>query len=270
VATFSSTTAVGLLSPRSMSESIERLTSLFAASASSVMPSSVRRSRTRVAMRELMSGVVGATALSCIVDALSIRVDAVSIGADAPGTRRIPDVGGFQQTQRMHNPWLDISLQDYEGHMSLPSIGQAQVLADQFERLMKRELPSSVAVIGCAGGNGLDRIAAGAVGRVVAVDINREYIDETSRRYSNRLPCLDLHCADVQSDTLRFEPVDPYYAALLSRHSSSALATLKRNCRPGGVLAAVLQLPHPDKMPSRRHRTPACKPRAADETRRAR
>ncbi len=149
----------------------------------------------------------------------------------------------------MHNPWLDISLQDYEGHMSLPSIGQAQMLAEQFERLMKRELPSSVAVIGCAGGNGLDRIAAGAVGRVVAVDINREYIDETSRRYSNRLPCLDLHCADVQSNTLRFEPVDLIYAALLFEYVdlSSALATLKRNCRPGGVLAAVLQLPHPDK-----------------------
>jgi hypothetical protein len=28
----------------------------------------------------------------------------------------------------MRNPWLEIRLDDYEAHMSLPSIGQAQML----------------------------------------------------------------------------------------------------------------------------------------------
>jgi hypothetical protein len=31
------------------------------------------------------------------------------------------------------NPWLHIPLADYEGHMALPEIGQACMLADQFE-----------------------------------------------------------------------------------------------------------------------------------------
>ncbi len=146
----------------------------------------------------------------------------------------------------MRNPWLDIPLQDYEGHMSLPSIGQAQMLADEFQRLIERRSPASVAVIGCAGGNGLDRIAPGAVERVVAVDINRLYLEETARRHSDRLTHLELHCADVQSDVLHFEPVDLIHAALLFEYVDLAptLATLRRSCRRGGTLATVLQLPH--------------------------
>src|SRR6185369_4983674 len=51
----SSTTAVGLLSPRSISEIIERLTPLLLASASSEMACAARSSRTRAAMRWLRS-----------------------------------------------------------------------------------------------------------------------------------------------------------------------------------------------------------------------
>jgi hypothetical protein len=34
----------------------------------------------------------------------------------------------------MSNPWLNIPLADYEGHMSLPAVGQAQMIAEQFAR----------------------------------------------------------------------------------------------------------------------------------------
>ncbi len=61
----------------------------------------------------------------------------------------------------MRNPSLDIPLQDYEGHMSDPSIGQAAMLANQLELLLELRMPSSIAIIGCAGGNGLDRIRPG-------------------------------------------------------------------------------------------------------------
>src|SRR5262249_33618563 len=55
-----------LLSPRSMSEIIERLTPLLPASASSERPCAARRPRTRKAIRWFRSG-----ALSSIVDILS-------------------------------------------------------------------------------------------------------------------------------------------------------------------------------------------------------
>jgi len=148
----------------------------------------------------------------------------------------------------MCTPWREIPLSDYEAHMSLPSVGQARMLADQLALLLERHAPISVAIIGCAGGNGLDRIDSTRVERVVAVDINREYIAATEVRYADRLANLDLICADVQSERLTFDPVDLIYAALVLEYVDIAatFATLKRNLRPGGTLAVLLQLPHSD------------------------
>jgi hypothetical protein len=41
-------------------------------------------------------------------------------------------------TSPMGNPWLNIPLDDYEGHMSLPEVGQAQMIGDQLERTIMR------------------------------------------------------------------------------------------------------------------------------------
>ena len=146
----------------------------------------------------------------------------------------------------MRNPWLDIPLDDYEGHMSLPSVGQSGMLGDQFERLIQQHSPASVAIMGCAGGNGLDRIVPGGPQRIVAVDINPRYIMETGDRYARRLPGLELYCGDIQSESLNFAPVDFAYAALILEYVDlpSSLATLRRNLRVGGALAVLLQLPH--------------------------
>jgi len=146
----------------------------------------------------------------------------------------------------MSNPWLDIPLDDYEDHMSLPTVGQAQMLSEQLYRAIVRWTPTSIAVIGCAGGNGLERIAAGMVERVLAVDVNPDYIERTRARHGQRLRGLELVCADVQSGSLMYDSVDLTYAALLFEYVDvlSTLKTLKRNSRPGAVLTTVLQLPH--------------------------
>ena len=67
------------------------------------------------------------------------------------------------------NPWLTIPLADYEAHMALPQVGQAQLLADLFAAELHARSPSSVAVLGCAGGNGFER--APSTLRVVGVDV---------------------------------------------------------------------------------------------------
>jgi len=146
----------------------------------------------------------------------------------------------------MSNTWLDIPLDDYEGHMSLPAVGQAQMIAEQLAHAIKRWTPTSIAVIGCAGGNGLDRISGSRVERVVAVDVNPDYIERTRDRYAKRLQGLELICADVQSESLIYDAVEFTYAALLFEYVGlpSTLKTLKRNSRPGAILTAVLQLPH--------------------------
>src|SRR5579862_3514563 len=143
------------------------------------------------------------------------------------------------------SPWLGIPLDDYEKHMSLESVGQAPMLADRLALLVLRLRPASLALFGCAGGNGLDRIEPGQVDRVVAVDINPRYIDVAVKRYTGRFAVFETMCADVQSPTLRFEPVDLCYAGLLFEYVDlgSTMDTLERCCRTGGTLATVLQLP---------------------------
>ena len=130
--------------------------------------------------------------------------------------------------------------------MSLPAVGQAQMIAEQLDRALDRWAPTSIAVIGCAGGNGLDKVAGRTVERVVAVDVNPDYIERSRARYAQRLKGLELVCADVQSESLIYDPVDLTYAALLFEYVDvlSTLKTLKRNSRPNAVLTTLLQLPH--------------------------
>jgi SAM-dependent methyltransferase len=146
----------------------------------------------------------------------------------------------------MRNPWLSIPLDDYENHMALPAVGQAQMIADQLDLALARWSPTSIAVLGCAGGNGLDVIAERAVARVVAVDVNPDYIERTRARHALRLRGLELVSADVESESLTYDPVDLTYAALLFEYVDvlAALKTVKRNSRPKAVLTTILQLPH--------------------------
>ncbi len=146
----------------------------------------------------------------------------------------------------MSSPWLHIPLDDYEGHMLLPGIGQAQMIAEQLDRSLRRWAPRSVAIIGCAGGNGLDRIDGRSVERLVAVDVNPDYIERTRARHAERLPCLQVISADVQSEWLTYGPVEFTYAALLLEYVDvvSTLKTLRRNSRPNAILTTVVQLPH--------------------------
>ena len=146
----------------------------------------------------------------------------------------------------MRTPWLDIPLEDYEQHMALPQVAQAQLLADELGALVAAYRPSSVAIIGCAGGNGFERLVGAGVARLVGVDINPSYIGVVARRYGGSLPGLELHAANIESEVALFEPVDLIYAALLFEYVDvgRAMRTLMRHCRPGAALATLLQLPH--------------------------
>jgi SAM-dependent methyltransferase len=145
----------------------------------------------------------------------------------------------------MRSPWLDIPLADYEGHMSLPAIGQADMLAAEFAALLAKWSPASAAVIGCAGGNGFDRVNAGVTRRVVGIDINPQYIQELAYRYAAIIPGLELFVRDIQEPVDRIEPVDLIYVALVLEYVEPlpVLRNLRAICRPHGILATVLQLP---------------------------
>jgi trans-aconitate methyltransferase len=144
------------------------------------------------------------------------------------------------------NPWLEIPLADYEAHMALPTVGQSGLIADQLESLVRKHSPCSVGILGCAGGNGFDRLVGTCVSRVVGVDINPEYVEEARGRYQGCIPGLELYIADIQTSVSLFDPVDLLYAALVLEYVDVAptLSVLRHHCKPGGTLAVLSQLPH--------------------------
>jgi hypothetical protein len=145
----------------------------------------------------------------------------------------------------MSNPWLSIPLADYEGHMD--AVQQLSALSELFTRALEICLPDSVAILGVAGGNGLEQVNHAAIQRVVGVDINARYLDEVQRRFGAQ-PNLELHCVDLSRDELRVAPVALVHAALFFEHAGlgraldNALSLMTR----GGRFSVVLQLPEND------------------------
>jgi len=148
----------------------------------------------------------------------------------------------------MENPWLSIPLAEYEGHMALPEIGQAEMLAGELEFAVRQYFPKSVAVIGCAGGNGLDRLVESGIERIVGIDINPAYVETVRRRFRPRIPGLELHVADIQSMLPQIAPVDLIFAALILEYVDvpMTMRSFLKLCAPDGALVVILQSASPN------------------------
>ena len=99
----------------------------------------------------------------------------------------------------MSNPWEEISLNDYENHMSLDSVKQLQIMNSIMKEQFEAYPVSTAMVLGVAGGNGLEHIRQDKYRTVYGVDINEDYLRIVSERYahlSDVLKCLkiDLIC----------------------------------------------------------------------------
>ena len=143
------------------------------------------------------------------------------------------------------NPWLKVPLEDYERHMDLPEIGQAMMLNEAMARSVREFRPQSVAIAGCAGGNGIVRIAAMGVNRIAGIDVNAEYLAAVHRRLGSWMPGLELHLADIQAGVPDCAPVELVFAGLILEYVEVAatLQVLRALCAPGGTLVIVLQRP---------------------------
>lgn len=141
----------------------------------------------------------------------------------------------------MDSPWLCIPLADYEGHMTLPEIAQARMLADELERAVRQHTPSSIAIIGCSGGNGFERLIGTTVERVVGIDINPTYVAAAQARFGTQFPKLALYVADIQDKLPNIMAVEMIFAALIFEFVDlhAAMHGLRRLCVPGGTLVAV-------------------------------
>lgn len=145
----------------------------------------------------------------------------------------------------MENPWLNIPLADYEAHMSLPNVGQSELLSQVFGSALDQFQPRSVALLGCAGGNGLEQLEGRTLERVVVVDINPRFVEALRARWSPRVPALEPLVCDVEHDESSIAPVDLVFAGLLFEYVNVpvGLRRLRTLLEAGGVLVTVLQLP---------------------------
>jgi len=148
----------------------------------------------------------------------------------------------------MKNPWLDIPLSDYEAHMALPGVAQAQLLAEILADQLQSLQPRSLAVIGCAGGNGFERIDPGLTLRVVGVDLNGLYLKEARNRFQKTFRALQLVEGDIQTGAVSFDPVEMIYAAMILEYVNvdATFLQMRRLLDPAGILVTVIQLSNAD------------------------
>ncbi len=156
----------------------------------------------------------------------------------------------------MKNIWLDIELSDYENHMALPSVAQSQYLSQYFFKLLESFHPKTVAILGCSGGNGLERINSEEVEKIICVDINPNFLKEAKHRYNKRFKDIEYVCQDITSENFKISNVDLMYAGLIFEYVDIELAIniAARFINSKGVLGAVLQQPNekiPEVTPSR-------------------
>lgn len=142
------------------------------------------------------------------------------------------------------SPWLSIPLADYERHMALPQVGQAAALASEFERLLREHRPAAVALLGCAGGNGLERVDPATTQRVVALDLNPGYVEATRRRYATAFTVFTpIVCDLAAAPAAPFAAVELMFAGLVLEYVplDRALRFMRSGLRAGGVLGCILQ-----------------------------
>ena len=129
--------------------------------------------------------------------------------------------------------------------MGNPEVAQLEFLSRTFGELIREFKPASLVVLGSATGNGFERIQQESVRKLIALDINQEYVNICRERFEEKIPCLELVCADIASFEIEEASTDFVYAGLFLEYVDPVMVLEKasRWLRPLGIFAAVLQLP---------------------------
>lgn len=114
----------------------------------------------------------------------------------------------------MSNPWEKVSLEDYENHMKLASVQQLQTLNEIMKSQIYKYNISTIAILGIAGGNGLDLIDNSRIKMVYGIDINKIYLDACRKKYENLKDCLVLKRLDLSNLSNDLPKVDLIIANL--------------------------------------------------------
>ena len=142
----------------------------------------------------------------------------------------------------MNNPWEDISLCDYENHMRLDTVMQLQTLNSTMKKQFEAYDVDTAMVLGVAGGNGLEHINSSKYTKVYVIDINKNYLNEVSKRYRELKDVLELLHIDLLKESDKLPKASLVIANLLIEYIGySSFQTIIRQVNPKYV-SCVIQI----------------------------
>lgn len=97
----------------------------------------------------------------------------------------------------MCNPWEKIDLNIYETHMASGNVLQLQTLNTITKQQLNDYDHTNTAILGIAGGNGLENIDITTTKKVYGIDINIEYLAMCRERYPQLSNVLELIYCDL-------------------------------------------------------------------------
>lgn len=129
--------------------------------------------------------------------------------------------------------------------MSHATVAQAQMIAAVLQHAVSEFKPNSLALLGAAGGNGLECVDARVVRRIVALDLNPEFLALCTKRHGNRFIHYEAILHDLADGAPPFEPVSLIFAGLILEYLDcfAFFKYLPALLSPRGVFIALMQLP---------------------------
>lgn len=140
---------------------------------------------------------------------------------------------------------MSISPEDYEQHMSHPSVNQHRFLGDCFHRALVKHAPTEILVIGCGTGNGLEHIDSAVTHRTTVIDFNARFLNVVKQRFQNTVCGLEVIHGDLHRCLLPQGCYSMVYAGLVFEfiQPDVVLKKISQSLQPGGILEVVLQIP---------------------------
>ena len=144
--------------------------------------------------------------------------------------------------KRIKNPWEEISLDDYENHMSLDSVNQLQTLNAMMKKQLEDHDVERVMILGVAGGNGLEHVSSGKFKKVYGVDINEEYLKTAAERYAYLGDVLECLHVDLVQEADKLPQADLLIADLLIEYiGEEAFVNVVKKTNPKYV-SCIIQI----------------------------
>lgn len=113
------------------------------------------------------------------------------------------------------NAWNKIPLEDYELHMQHETVGQSKLLNNLTYKYLQKHNPESPLFLGVSGGNGLEHVDINKAKTVFGIDVNQAYLDETQKRFGEKIKQLVLINTDISTSNESFLKADFVWAALI-------------------------------------------------------